>query len=218
MSVLDAGPREPFRPSELGGSPELIDGAAARAELLMTARELERLAASGDVLPGPDFADRVVAAIAREPLPRPTIAAGAAIRGGRGRDLVAAIADSWRIAWSGNRPLAVRTQGAALALVVVVALASVGGLAAVGAWSAFGPRADRTPLPVAIPTSLPSSSPEAMPSAEPSPSLERTETPKSSPRPSRSPKPTSRATTAPTDTPDSSDDHDDSCAVTPEWP
>jgi hypothetical protein len=94
-----------FRPGELDAA-DL--GPGIEAELLGAARELEWLARREDVGPGPDFVETVMAAVSREPGPRPVAAAlGAA---GRRSPLaaLAALGDLWRVAFTGGRPLAAR--------------------------------------------------------------------------------------------------------------
>jgi hypothetical protein len=181
--------RRPFRPEDLADG----DDAPSTADLagaLATARELEALAAF-DVNPSDGFKDRVMGAIAAEPLPAPVRAVGAAARGRRLAALVGSFGDAWRVAWSGGRPFAVRAQALALVLVVVVALGSAGSLALVGGWNALSPlrSPDMTPAaspeltPLPTPTPSPSPSESAEPSAEPSESpgssdsAEPTETP-----------------------------------------
>ncbi len=83
------------------------------------ARELEALAAASHVKPAAGFADRVMNAVASEPLPQPARAFGAAVGARRLGAALASIGDAWRVVVSGPTPLAVRAQ--ALALVLVVA-------------------------------------------------------------------------------------------------
>ena len=68
----------PFHPSEIGGEG---DGSTS-SDIVEVARELERLD-SGVLRPSEGFTDRVLAAIADEPLPRPMAVAGLAAREGR---------------------------------------------------------------------------------------------------------------------------------------
>jgi uncharacterized membrane protein YgcG len=209
MSGFTMESHPPFRPGELAGSDDASASGAEEAELLSMARDLERLARSGDVTPSADFAERVAAAIATEPMPQPATAAGSALRRRRMGQLIAAVRDSWRIAWSGNRPLAMRAQAAALVLVAVLALGSVGGLAAAGAWSALGPHAIPTAVPAvsASPSATPSPSEEPSKSPESSPSSEPSESPEDSPQPTRTSRPTEDHTARPAETPEGTDDH-----------
>ncbi len=95
-----------FDASELGD--DVVDNAAA-AELLAVARDLETYARSDSVTLSGDFEDRVMAAIADEPPPRPM--------GSRGLlGIVAVVRDSWRLVWSADRPMAVRAQALAFVL------------------------------------------------------------------------------------------------------
>ena len=123
----------PFHPSELSD----VDGSgpttAELAEALAVARDLESNLAADDIHPSAAFVDRVMGAVVLEPLPQPAIAAGTALRGGRLGAMAAALGDSWRVAFSGGRPFAVRAQAAAFVLVIVVAMGSLGGITAIGA-------------------------------------------------------------------------------------
>src|SRR5262245_36211724 len=88
------------------------------------ARELEGLAVTSRVAPGMDFADRVMAAVAVQPLPQPVRAFGVALAAGRLRAAVAALGDAWRVTTTGVAPAFVRAQ--ALALVLLIGLLSLG--------------------------------------------------------------------------------------------
>lgn len=183
--------RAPFGAAEL---PE-DEPAADLATSLATARELEAMAAAPDTATGDDFTDRVMAAIALEPVPQPSAVAGSALRSGRPLGFVAAVRDAWRVAVSGGRPLAVRAQALALVLVAAVAvgsLLSAGGFAVAGALGLLAP----SDPPAVLPS--PSPPPSLVPGPSPSPSV--SPPPSVSPSPSISPSPTVRPT--PTATPD----------------
>lgn len=218
------GPGRRFDPSELrdaDGAP-LDDAEAAAA--LGVARELETFASTDTVAPTSGFEDRVMAAIAAEAPPRP-VATGGFLAG-----LVVAFRDAWRIAWSGDRPMAVRAQAFALVLLVVVAFGSAGTLAAVGVSRLLD---DRSAAPTEAPSTAPSfdqaspdrpatdapsispapsASPESSESPEPSASVEPSETPHGtddgagagSPDPTRTPRPTAKPTQTaePSETPE----------------
>ena len=77
--------------------------------------------------------------------------------------MAAALADSWRVAFSGGRPFAVRAQAAAFVLIVVVALGSLGGIAAVGAARLLEPAPSQVASP---PPSVPVA-PSTQPDPEP---------------------------------------------------
>ena len=167
-----------FDPSELLDGDAAGVGDATETELLDVARDLEAFARSESVSLSVDFEDRVMAAIALEPPPR---AAGGVGLGG----LVAAVRDSWRLTWSGGRPLAVRAQALALVLLAAVALGSLGAVAAVGVGRLLAPEQPTVtpaPVPTPHPSVLPSQSPETSPSpsptptASPTPTVEATET------------------------------------------
>jgi hypothetical protein len=167
-----AGRRFPdrFGPDELAGA-ELRAG--ERAELLSAARELEWLAATEDISPSEAFEDRVMAAIAAEPAPRPVAAVIGAARRRRPASVLAALRDLWRVAWSGGRPLAVRAPAMALVLVLLVGsvgLGSLGAAAALGLLDQRTPEAAVSPAPSPAPSSGPTLGPTEAPSASPSPS------------------------------------------------
>ncbi len=223
-----AGRRLPdrFRPDELAGT-TLRSGEGA--ELLAAARELEWLAATDDIGPSEGFEDRVMAAIAAEPTPRPVAAVIGAARRGRPAGVLAALGDLWRVAWSGGRPLAVRAPAVALVLVLLVGSVGLGSL---GAAAALGLLDRRTPEPAVSPapspgpstgptlaptkaqspspepseSAEPSESPEGSESPEPSDSAEAAETPEPASTPGASeapttPRPTTHPTQEPTDAP-----------------
>ena len=112
------GPGRRFDPAELLDD-ETSLSAADQLATASIARELEAIAdRDGGV--AQDFTDRVMASIAAEPTPAPTVAFGVALRTRRVRSALAAIVDSFRVGLGGGgRPLAVRGQALALALVVL---------------------------------------------------------------------------------------------------
>jgi hypothetical protein len=165
-----------FRPGEL----DTADlGPGMEAELLGTARDLEWLALREDVGPGPDFVDRVMAAVSREPAPRPVAAALGAARRRSPLAALAALGDLWRVAFTGGRPLAARFP--AMALVVLLVLGSVG-VGAVGAGALAG-LLGRTPEATPVLSPIVAASPE--PTKSPSPAASPTES--ASPGPSGQP-------------------------------
>jgi hypothetical protein len=197
----------PFRPIELAGA-DGSWGAAELANAIATARELEASAIAADVRPSASFADRVLAAVAAEALPRPFAPLGWAARRGRPPALLAALADLWRLAVSG-RPLMVRAQALAGVVVLVLAAGSVSGLAVAGVAGMLGqPRVTVPNQPVVAPTVGPSAedvSPQLpTPSAESAATPEPTETAEPSATPKRI---TPRPTVHPTATPEDEDDH-----------
>lgn len=150
-----AGTQRPgqFRPGEL----DTADlGPGTEAELLGAARDLEWLALREDVGPGPDFVDHVMAAVSREPVPRPVAAALGAARRRSPLAALAALGDLWRVAFTGGRPFAARFP--AMALVVLLVLGSVG-VGAVGAGALAG-LLGRTPVATPILSPLVAASPE----------------------------------------------------------
>ena len=201
-----------FRSDELGEDAT----AGEQAQIMATARELEWLAAADDVAPTTGFADRVMAAVAAEPTPRPVSAAASAARRGAFLGVLTALGDLWRVAWTGGRPLSARAP--AMALVVVLMAATVGaGALGVGALGGLLNRPDVTPPPLtspspAIPTPSPSPSISPAPSGSPAPSPspartpEPTETPEAerTPEPGATAVPTAMPTARPTARPTSS--------------
>lgn len=101
-----------FEPDELRGVDQGASAASSSdlAEAFAAAREIERQVAADDVHPSVGFVDSVMARIVAEPRPQPAIAAGAAVRRGRFRAAIRALADTWEVATSGGRPFAVRAQ------------------------------------------------------------------------------------------------------------
>jgi cell division septation protein DedD len=175
-------------------------------------RELESLAAESTIRPPSGFTDQIMASIADQPLPQPARAFGAALLGGRLRAAVASIGDAWRVAFGGVGPIGVRAQ--ALALVLVVAIGSLGlvGGAAVGAANVLtanpttppGTPLTSAPTPATI-TETPSPSPEPSQSPEGSPEASPSEG-SGSPEPTPTSGGTERPHT-PTPNPTRTDDH-----------
>jgi uncharacterized membrane protein YgcG len=158
------------------------------------ARELESLAATSSVAPAVDFADRVMAAVAEQPLPQPVRAFGLALAAGRVRAAIAAIGDAWRVVTSGFAPALVRAQALALVLLVgILSLGVVGGTTA----AAFGLL---SPQPSSAPTvPPPSPSPSTLVSPSPSPTPSQAAEPTDTAEPTRTPEATEHATARPTE-------------------
>jgi hypothetical protein len=196
-----AQPR-PFGADELAGVSGLQpDELAADTRL---ARELEAAAARVSVRPSPDFTDRVMAAVAKEPAAAPVVAARGALRHGAVGAFLISLRDAWRVTVSPAFPVAMRAQ--ALALVLVVAgLAVGGGAITAGALGLFdGNRSTPTPtLETARPAESPAESPTERPasfeaSPSPAPSASDGDT---SAEPSESADPSESAEPAETDEP-----------------
>jgi hypothetical protein len=179
----------PFHPSELDGVADPLES----ADLLLMARELERLD-GGPIRPSDGFTDRVLAAIAEEPLPAPMGVAGLAARQGRLGAMVAALRDTWHVAWSGGRPMAVRAQAMAFVLLLIVAVGSVGAVTTVGAFNVLFPTTSSPSptLPVTNPTPQPARTAEPTETAEPTDTPEPTESvqPSETPEPGKTAEPT----------------------------
>jgi hypothetical protein len=183
------------------------------------ARELEAMTTTTTIQPSDGFADRVMQAIAREPLPQPVRAFGLALTGGHLRAAASALGDAWRTISSRPAPVVIRAQALALVLVVLVASLAVAGGATVGAFGLLGtanpppgpsgtppslPSATPSPSPSPAPDDTPSASPEESPTAEPSDTPEASKTPDSH----ETNGPTARPRTA-TPTATETDDHGD---------
>jgi hypothetical protein len=153
--------RRRFDPSELdlGAEPEA-------AELLATARDLESYASTGPVTPTVGFEDRVMAAIADEPMPRPA-----------GRGFLVTVRDAWAIAFGPGRPVVMRAQAFAMLLALALAVGSVGTVAIVGAARLLG----QEPPPPTVPSPAPTPTPSIAPTPTPSPSVSPTPTPSVAP-------------------------------------
>lgn len=172
------------------------------------ARELEGIGTAGGVHVSDDFADRVMTAVAAEPLPQPVRAFGVALVTGHLRSAASAVGDAWRVVTSGVVPVGVRAQALALVLVIAVGSLTIAGGATVGAIGLLGPH-QVTPSPSqVVPSPAPSVTPS--PSISPTPSPSATAEPSESIEPADSASPTSTGT-APsrtaTPSPTGTDDH-----------
>ena len=146
------------------------------------ARELDAVAAASHAAPPAGFADRVMAAVAREPLPQPTRAFGTALAARRLGAAIATVGDAWRVAIGGRAPLAVRAQALALVLVVAGGSLALAGGATVGAIDLFNATQPARPSPTTPQPSqlLPSPSPTPSPTPAfpgPTPNPEASDTP-----------------------------------------
>ncbi len=145
------------------------------------ARDLESMTMTSAIQPSEGFADRVMLAIAAEPLPQPVRAFGIAFFGGHLRAAGSAIGDAWRVVSSGPAPLVVRAQALALVLVVLLGSLTLVGGATVGGFNLLaGPG---TPPASGPPPSLLRPSPSQEPSVIQTPS----QTPEQSNEPSDGP-------------------------------
>lgn len=162
----------PFRSDELDGDGIGIPD-AERAESLAAARELEQTLAPERIHPSAGFADRVMAAVAREPAPRLT-GFLAPLRTHHGlAGVVASVRAAWTVAGGGGgRPGRARSLAFAYVLAVLLIGASLTGVAALGTAGALGLLTpDHTSQP-SILTPGPTPSPDARSeSAEPSESV-----------------------------------------------
>jgi hypothetical protein len=161
-------------------------------------REMESRSLVGSIVVSDGFADRVMAAIAVEPMPRGTFLAGAS---GLLHDVlapIAAIAEAWRVSMTRGRPLLIRAQAFALVLAVAFAVGSAGALAAIGAgrWLA----AERQDDPAVIPGPTPPTTQGILPatvSPSPPPESVATDAPTPSPAASASGQPGTTTGAAP---------------------
>jgi hypothetical protein len=170
----------PFAADELDGVAGIgPDELAAEARI---ARDLEGVSARGGVRPSAGFADRVMGAVATEPVPAPVIAAGSALRHGAALGFLASIRDSFRVAFGNGFPVVVRAQAFALVLLVTGVVAG-SGLATAGAVGLFDDRGSPSPSvafpsPSDVPTAtpLPTGTPDGT-FENPSPSATSSESP-----------------------------------------
>jgi hypothetical protein len=175
-----SGPYRPFDPAEVHVAGEPDPSPAESADALSTARELEALAVSAGVRPTDGFEDRVMAAIAVEPLPRVVVRPRGAVRGGLLGAFALAFRDAWGVASSGGRPFAVRAQALALVLIVVLAAGSLTALGAVTVGGLLdrqsGPSPSVQPGPTIVPTPTSTETAEPTGTAEPTETAEPIET------------------------------------------
>jgi hypothetical protein len=208
-----------FHPSELTGADAVQPTTAELGQSLLIARELETLLAARDVHPSDSFVDRVMSAVVAQPLPQPAVAAGLALRGGRFGAMLGALADNWRITFSGDHPFPVRVQAMAFVLVAALAVGSLGGAAAIGAARLLGPApsvaapapsqqgpvAQPTPTPVLGPIVAPTDS-EGTPEPTETPEATETAEPTEGQGPAKAPRGTETAEPSETDEPKGSDE------------
>ena len=173
-----------FDPSELLSGTEADPTEAELADAYAAARILEAHATADGIRPTDGFEDRVMAAIATEPIPRLVVRPGAAVRGGGLAAIGLALGDAWAIATTGGRPLAIRAQALGVILVVGILAVSLTGFAAVSVGSLLAPQP--SPTPAIEPSVSPSPSPSAAPSST-SPSPTVSPAPSSTLEPSASP-------------------------------
>ncbi len=134
----------PFGPDELDGVPGINPEQLAAETRL--ARDIESVAARGGAAPSAGFADRVMGAIATEPVPAPVIAAGSALRHREMAGFLRSLRDSFRVAFGGGFPVAVRAQSFALVLLVAV-VAGGSGVVGAGALGIFDDHSSPSPAP-----------------------------------------------------------------------
>jgi hypothetical protein len=181
-----------FDPAEILGSDD--DGSVAElAEALAAARGLEALATSDGIRPTDGFEDRVMGAIATQPIPRAAARSRSAVRGGLVPAFLFTIRDAWVVATTAGRPTAVRVQ--ALAFVILAAVA-FGSLTAAGVVTVGGlldrnlsPQPSIQPNPVVAPTPTISRA-TFDPTISPAPSESLDPSATAIPSPSLAPRPT----------------------------
>ncbi|MEO5919186.1 MAG: hypothetical protein ABIQ17_06470 [Candidatus Limnocylindrales bacterium] len=162
-----------FRPDELVGADVDFEDAEV-ARVAAAAEVIERSTPSDSLQPTVDFTGRVMAALASEPTPRRAgWLRGAAERLGLGR-LVASVGGAWAIfVDASGRPAGVRAAALTYVLVVLLAAASLTGVAALGVGGALqflSRDASPTPSLLVEPTTPPDLGPVVEPSFSPSPS------------------------------------------------
>jgi len=191
-----------FRPGELEGADQRAGDAELAASLAM-ARELEASRGGDAIAPSAGFTDRVMNAIALEPLPRP---AGflAALRARPGlAGLTASVREAWAVVGAGPG-LPMRARGLALAYVFAVAVigTSLTGVAAYGAAGVLGLLdGDASPTPSVQESTAPSTPPAPTRTPEP------TVSPSPTPEPTESVEPTESSEPDGSNEPEESDDH-----------
>ena len=206
------GPHRRFDPAELLSPGEPEPSSADLADSLAAARELEALAMDTSIHPTDGFEDRVMAAIAAEPTPRLVLMPASSVRGGRLGAFLLAIRDSWVLATTGGRPMAVRAQALAFVLLVIIAAGALTSVSVVTVGALLGPNGatpDQSPtVPVTSPTPAATDSPTPSESLEPT-ATETTE-PTESPEVTQTPRPSpteADETPEPNETPEGTDDH-----------
>ncbi|HEX6868861.1 MAG TPA: hypothetical protein VF119_08640 [Candidatus Limnocylindrales bacterium] len=206
------GPHRRFDPAELVSPGESDLGSADLADSLAAARELEALALDTSIHPSDGFEDRVMAAIAAEPAPRLVLMPASSVRGGRLGAFLLAVRDSWAIATTGGRPMAVRAQALAFVLLVIVAAGALTSVSVVTVGALLGPDGatpDPSPsVPVISPTPEVTALPT--PNASPEPTATETTRPTETPEVTRTPSPSpteADETPEPNETPEGTDDH-----------
>jgi hypothetical protein len=206
---MSAGRR--FDVRELAGADDPgADADLGQAELgqaLSAARAIEAALSEPEPITAPDLADRIMAAVAREPAPH----ALGILRALRRRPGLGGFIDSLRVAWDrafrgAGRPIGLRAGAFAYVAAVAVLALSLSGVAAVttaGALGLFGPPASQRPDATVGP-------PTTGPLETPGPTDERSAEPSESPEPSES--------AEPSESPEPSDDHGTSAGGSGEQP
>jgi len=232
-----AGQPRRFTSAELDGAPGVAPDELAADTMI--ARRLEDLAEATRVSPTPSLADRVMGAIASEPVPAPVRVAGLAVRRRSLGAFLLSLRDAWRVMTSAGFPMAARAQAMALVL-LVAAVATGSSMATAGALGLFdGGRETPSPSieqpsqstePSTRPSEATESSTDGSMSPEASPSEEASESPDdesaepdASTEPSESPDnggsggatATPRPTATPAPTPTASDHEDHTATPSP---
>jgi hypothetical protein len=192
-----------FDPSEIRGHAE-DDSVAELADALAVARGLEALATSDGIRPTDGFEDRVMGAIATQPIPRVAVRSRSAVRSGLVPAFLFTVRDAWVVATTTGRPMAMRVQALAFVLLAVIAFGSLTAAGAVTVGGLLGqhpsPPPSTEPDPAVTPTSSigptstlgPTDSPT--PAASAGPNATGSPSPAASPvqtaRPARTPRPT----------------------------
>jgi hypothetical protein len=174
-------------------------------QMRSAAAELERFARATDIAPRAGLSAQIMASLAAEPTPAPLTALSDATRRRRLAGMLAALRDTWRVAFTGGRPVAIRLSAAMAVVVLLATVGSVGGLAAVGAWSALNPPATSPApspsvdqVPVIVPPMQPNPSVTTPRSTVgPEPTMSPTPMQSQGPTPSATPMHTARPTTKP---------------------
>jgi hypothetical protein len=207
----------PFRPAELDGLDREVP-AGDLATAASTGRALDAALDGSAVLPSAGFSDRVMAALADEPTPRPaSFLAAFGRRPGPG-GFVASVRDAWRITrGAAGRPLAARGLALAYVLVIAIVGSSLVGLAGYGWAGALGlldahPSPSPTitaPSPAPTPGETGEPAPSATPTPSPTPEISGEPGESTQPEPSddHTATPSTEPVASPDDSVEPSDDH-----------
>ncbi len=178
-----------FDPSEVADVASSDDERRRAAE---TGRALDAVTAASDAHERPGFTDRVMAAVATEPSPRPALVVAAGLRGRHPGMIVGAVVDAWRVVVGGaGRPVTARVGSAGVLVAAALSLGLVGGLlAGTASWlSQPNPPLPTSPIVSPLVSPPPATTREPGPTPSPSPTRTSSPEPSDSAEPSETPEP-----------------------------